>query len=246
MAVVDGSPLSSTVGAVLDPIFSLRCHVRVLPQSTVHVAFWTLIASSRNEALDLVDKHRDAMAFDRATTLAWTQAQVQLRHLGISAGEAHLFQRLANRVLFSDPTLRPSSEVLKRGGGAASKLWVHGISGDLPIVLVRIDEASDLEMVRQVLLAHDYWRMKQLAVDLVILNEHHHPGPVGDDRVHRRRPHRYAMSTCPSLTAVQKGAPPTTHAAARGATPPGKRRRCDGTPARRRPRSRTRPRARHR
>jgi cyclic beta-1,2-glucan synthetase len=84
-----------------------------------------LIASSRNEVLDLVDRHRDAMAFDRATTLAWTQVQVQLRHLGINAGEAHLFQRLANRVLFADPTLRPSSEVLEQGGGAASKLWLH-------------------------------------------------------------------------------------------------------------------------
>ena len=171
MAVIDGSPLSGTVGAVLDPIFSLRRRVQVPPQSTVRVAFWTLIASSRNDVLDLVDKHHDAMAFDRATTLAWTQAQVQLRHLGINAGEAHLFQRLANRVLFTDPTLRPSSEVLRQGGGAASKLWVHGISGDVPIVLVRIDEASDLEIVRQVLLAHEYWRMKQLAVDLVILNE---------------------------------------------------------------------------
>jgi cyclic beta-1,2-glucan synthetase len=171
IAVVDGLPLSSTVGAVLDPIFSLRRRVRVLPQSTVRVAFWTLIASSRNEVLDLVDKHHDEMAFDRATTLAWTQAQVQLRHLGINAGEAHVFQRLANRVLFSDPTLRPSSEVLKKGGGAASKLWLHGISGDVPIVLVRIDEVSDLESVRQILLAHEYWRMKQLAVDLVLLNE---------------------------------------------------------------------------
>ena len=171
MAVIDGSPLSGTAGAVLDPIFSLRCHVRVPPRTTARIAFWTLIAPSRNEVLDLADKHRDAMAFDRATTLAWTQAQVQLRHLGIGAGEAHLFQRLANRVLFADPTLRPSSEVLKRGGGAASMLWAHGISGDLPIVLVRIDETSDLEIVHQILLAHEYWRMKQLAVDLVILNE---------------------------------------------------------------------------
>ena len=130
-----------------------------------------MIAPSRDEALDLVDKHHDAMAFDRATTLAWTQAQVQLRHLGIGAGEAHLFQRLANRVLYADPTLRPASEILKRGGGAASLLWPHGISGDLPIILVRVDETSDLEIVRQLLLAHEYWRMKQLSVDLVILNE---------------------------------------------------------------------------
>jgi len=171
IVLVERSPLSNTVGTVLDPIFSLRCHVRIPPRTTVHVAFWTLIAPSRDEALDLVDKHHGAIAFDRATTLAWIQAQVQLRHLGIGAGEAHLFQRLANRVIYSDPTLRPASEVFKRGGGAASLLWAHGISGDLPIILVRVDETSDLEMVRQLLLAHEYWRMKLLAVDLVIVNE---------------------------------------------------------------------------
>ena len=103
--------------------------------------------------------------------MAWTQAQVQLHHLGITPDEAHLFQRLANRVMYSDPTLRPSPEILKRNDLGPSALWAHGISGDLPIVLCRIDEAEHLETVRQLIRAHRYWRMKQLAVDLVIVNE---------------------------------------------------------------------------
>jgi cyclic beta-1,2-glucan synthetase len=171
IAVIDGRPLSNTVGATLDPIFSLRCRVRIPPGATARVAFWTLIAPSRSEALDLADKHLDPTAFERAVTLAWTQAQVQLHHLGIGPDEAQLFQRLANHVLYSDPTLRPSSDVLKRNERAQSTLWAHGISGDLPLVLVRIDEVEELEIVRQLLRAHEYWRMKQLAVDLVILNE---------------------------------------------------------------------------
>jgi cyclic beta-1,2-glucan synthetase len=171
VSVIDGRPLSNTAGTVLDPIFSLRCCVRLPPGAMVRVAFWTLIAPSRSEALDLADKHQDSSAFERAITLAWTQAQVQLHHLGVGPDEAHLFQRLANHVLYSDPTLRPSSDVLKRNERGQSALWAHGISGDLPIVLVRIDEVEDLEIVRQVLRAHEYWRMKRLAVDLVILNE---------------------------------------------------------------------------
>ena len=130
-----------------------------------------MVAPTRAEALDLVDKHHDPTAFERAVTLAWTQAQVQLHHLGVGPDEAHLFQRLANRVLYSDPTLRPSSDVLKRSEGGPSKLWANGISGDLPIVLVRIDEAEDLEIVRELVRAHEYWRMKRFDVDLVILNE---------------------------------------------------------------------------
>lgn len=171
LSMVGRMPLSNTAGTVLDPVISLRRRVRIQPQATARVAFWTLAASSRSEALDLVDKHHEAMAFERAGMLSWTQAQVQLHHLGITAGQAHVFQRLANRVLYADPTLRPPSDTLKRGGGAAPLLWPHGISGDLPIVLVRIDEVADIDIVRQLLLAHEYWRMKLLSVDLVILND---------------------------------------------------------------------------
>jgi cyclic beta-1,2-glucan synthetase len=171
MSVIDGYPLSNTVGPVLDPIFSLRRRVRLTPGATARLTFSTLIASSRDEAVALVDEYRDPVSFERAATLAWTQAQVQLRHLGIDPDEAYLFQELASHILYSDPGVRPSAAVLARNTQGPSALWQYGISGDIPIVLVRIDEPEDQGIVRQLLRAHEYWRMKQLAVDLVILNE---------------------------------------------------------------------------
>jgi len=171
ISMSSGRPLSNTVGTVLDPIFSIRRRVRIPPGATVRLSYWTLVARSRDEVTSLADKHHDVAAFERAATLAWTQAQVQLHHLGITSDEAHLFQRLANRIMYSDLTLRPSPEILKRNDLGPSALWAHGISGDLPIVLCRIDEAEHLETVRQLTRAHSYWRMKQLAVDLVIINE---------------------------------------------------------------------------
>ncbi len=172
VSVIDGRPLSNTVGPVLDPIFSLRCRIRLAPGATAHAIFSTVVAESREDVLDLADKYRESATFERATTLAWTQAQVQLHHLGIEPDEAHLFQRLANRILFSDPSLRPASSLLARNERGPSGLWAHGISGDLPIVMVRIDEVEDLDIVRQLLRAHEYWRLKLIDVDLVILNEH--------------------------------------------------------------------------
>ena len=172
VSVIDGRPLSNTVGAVLDPIFSLRYRVSLAPGAAVHATFSTGVAASREEALDQADKYREPAIFERAAILAWTQAQVQLHHLGIDSDEAHLFQRLANRILYSDPSLRPSPTLLARNDRGAPALWPHGISGDLPIVLVRIDEAEDLGIVRQLLRAHEYWRLKVLDVDLVIINEH--------------------------------------------------------------------------
>ncbi|HEX2784917.1 MAG TPA: glucoamylase family protein [Ilumatobacteraceae bacterium] len=172
VSVIDGRPLSNTVGAVLDPIFSLRCRVRLAPGATAHAIFSTAVAESREEVLDLADNHREPATYERAAILAWTQAQVQLHHLGITSDEAHLFQRLANRILYSDPTLRPGPGLLSSNQLGAPALWAHGISGDLPIVVVRIDESEDLDIVRQLLRAHEYWRLKLLDVDLVIINEH--------------------------------------------------------------------------
>src|SRR5262249_43499731 len=146
MSVIDGRPLSNTTGAVLDPIFSLRARVRLAGGASARVTFSTVVSSSREAVLDLADKYHDPAIFERAATLAWTRAQVELHHLGIEPNEAHLFQRLANRILYSDPSLRPSPDVLRRNARGQSGLWAHGISGDLPIVLVRIDEAEDQEI----------------------------------------------------------------------------------------------------
>ncbi|MDC7788205.1 glucoamylase family protein [Rhodoplanes sp. TEM] len=169
---LDGRPLSNTVGTVLDPIFAQRRRVVVPPGRTVRVAFWTVVASSRAELLDLVDTLHDRNAYDRAGTLAWTQAQVQLRHLGIDAEEAADFQDLAAPILYADRRFRAAPDAILRGAGSQTGLWPLAISGDLPIVLLRIDDVEDIAQVRQLLRAHEYWRIKRLAVDLVIVNEH--------------------------------------------------------------------------
>jgi cyclic beta-1,2-glucan synthetase len=170
-AIHDGQALSNTAGTVLDPVFSLRRSVRVLPGKVARIAFWTLVAQTREELLERIDKHHDRSAFDRAKTLAWTQAQVQLHHLDMDLEEAADFQRLAGPILYADARFRPASDAIIAGAGPQSGLWPYGISGDLPIVLLRIDDVEDLPQLRQMLRAHEYWRIKRLAVDLVIVNE---------------------------------------------------------------------------
>ncbi|MEE3662857.1 glucoamylase family protein [Brenneria sp. g21c3] len=170
-AISGRQPLSGTTGTVLDPIFSLRQQVRVPAGKTLRLAFWTVVAASRDELIDVIDKHYDRSAYERDKTFAWTQAQVQLRHLGVKAEEAADFQRLAAAVIYADPRFRALPELIVEGAGVQSGLWPMSISGDLPIVLLRIDDIGDMAQVHQLLRAHEYWRMKLLNVDLVIVNE---------------------------------------------------------------------------
>ena len=137
--------------------------------------------SSRETALALAQRYHDPAATARTFALAFAHARSRLQHLGISGDEALLFDRLASRVLYADASLRAGPEILARGTLGQSGLWAHGVSGDLPILLVRVVSDGDQALVRQALTAQEYWRLKGLAADVVILNEH----PVGYlDEVH--------------------------------------------------------------
>ncbi|OYU38709.1 MAG: glycosyl transferase [Pseudorhodobacter sp. PARRP1] len=165
------APLSGTTGTVLDPIFALRRRVLVPGGGTARLTFWTMVADTPEALLDLVERHRDPSAFGRAVTLAWTQTQVQLRHSGVSAANAADFQRLGGMILRGDARLRTNTAQIRAGAGPQSDLWALSISGDLPIVLFVITDAEDIARLHEVLAAAEYWRMRQLAVDLVILND---------------------------------------------------------------------------
>ena len=171
-AALDGRPLSGTTGIVLDPIVSLRQRIRVLPGGSVRLSFTTGMASDRETAIALARKYREPSAAARTFALALTHAESGRRYLGISADDAVLFERLASRVLGTDGSLRAAPDTIATNELGQAGLWPHAISGDLPILLARVTGDDDIPLVRQVLRAQEYWRLKGLRADVVILNEH--------------------------------------------------------------------------
>jgi cellobiose phosphorylase len=165
------SPLSNTTGAVLDPITSLRRTVTLAPHETARVDLVMGMAENRDAALALVEKYYNPRMADRALDLAWTHSQVTLRYLNASEAAAQQYARLAGDLIYANPARRAPPGVLLNNRRGQSGLWGYGISGDAPIVLLRISDPSRIEIVEQLLRAHAYWRMKGLPVDLVILNE---------------------------------------------------------------------------
>jgi cyclic beta-1,2-glucan synthetase len=169
---LDGRALSGTTGAVLDPILSLRTRLRLAPGAFARLTFSTGVAGDEGAARALARKYNEPGIASRTFALAYTHALVSLRHLGISAEEAQLFERLGSRIFFCDQSLRADEATLARSTLGQSALWRHGISGDLPLVVVRVTGPDGVALVRQVLMAQEHWRLKGLQSDAVILNEH--------------------------------------------------------------------------
>ena len=176
-ALKNSAPLSNSEGSVLDPIASIRRTLRLEPKESATVTLVSGIAPTREEIVGLVEKYQDQTIADRCFELAWTHGLIMLRHLNTTEAEAQLYGRLAGALLYNQAARRAIPSVLARNQRGQRNLWSFGISGDLPILLLYSTNVDRIDLVRQIVQAHAYWRLKGLAVDLVILNE--------DDSIYR-------------------------------------------------------------
>jgi len=172
-AAMDHATLADSHGATLDPIVAIRQGVVLPPEGGATIVLVTGIAATQEAALALIEKYHDPRLADRVLEMAWTHSQVMLRQLNVTETDAQLYARLAGAIVHPGRQRRADPGILARNRRGQSALWSYSISGDLPIVLLRIGDAAKGELVRQMVQAHAYWRSKGLAADLVIWNEDH-------------------------------------------------------------------------
>jgi cyclic beta-1,2-glucan synthetase len=172
-AMSESGALSGTHGSVLDPIVAIQCQISLDPEQSVTIDMASGIGETREAVLSLVEKYQDRRLADRVFELAWTHSQVVLRQINATETDAQLYSRLASSVIYANASLRADPAVLIKNRRGQSGLWGYAISGDLPIVLLQIGNPAHIDLVRQLVQAHAYWRLKGLAVDLVIWSEDH-------------------------------------------------------------------------
>ena len=165
--------LSGNQGSVLDPILSMRYRITLKPNQVATIDLIYGITETRESCINLMHKYQDQHYKNRAVELSWTHSQVMLRQINATEADAQLYGRLAASVIYANPNLRADAAVIQNNFRGQSWLWSHSISGDLPIVLLHIYDPESMDLVKQMVQAHAYWRLKGLSVDLVIWNEDH-------------------------------------------------------------------------
>jgi cyclic beta-1,2-glucan synthetase len=165
--------LSNTAGFVLDPVIAIQYRIIIEPQQSAMVDMLIGVGDTKEICDAMVEKYQDRHMANRALELAWTHSQVILRQIDAREEEAQLYGRLAGSIIFMNPSLRIDPSIIIKNHRGQSGLWGYAISGDVPIVLLQIDDSANIELAQQMIQAHAYWRLKGLIVDLVIWNEDH-------------------------------------------------------------------------
>ncbi|WP_447877130.1 GH36-type glycosyl hydrolase domain-containing protein [Serratia fonticola] len=170
-ALYQNEPLTNSAGPVIDPIIAIRQRIRLEPNVPLTLDIFYGVCEDRATSLAMLEKYRDRHMADRIFELAWSHSQVVLRQLNANEEDANLFNRLASAVVFPVQEMRAASNEIINNRRGQSGLWGYSISGDLPIVLLSVTDSENIGLVQQLIQAHNYWRLKGLLVDLVILNE---------------------------------------------------------------------------
>lgn len=172
-AIRQEDTLSGSAGSVLDPVMSIQYRIVLEPYQSVTIDMIFGIAETKEQCISLVEKYQDRHLINRVLELAWTHSQVILRQINAVEADAQLYARLAGSIIFANASLRTDPGTILKNQRGQSGLWGYAISGDLPIVLLQIEDSTNIELVKQMIQAHAYWRLKGLTVDLVIWNEDH-------------------------------------------------------------------------
>ena len=163
--------LSGTLGAVLDPVMSLRVKVRIRPGEKTAVSFVVALGENKELLHALIDKYNTPDAIVKAFDLALTRSKVEAGYLNIKAAEMELYQNMISDLVFISPTRKAYQNIIANNTQGQPALWKYGISGDLPIVLMTLGRVDHMAVLYDVLKAQEYWRLMDLHVDLVIVSE---------------------------------------------------------------------------
>ncbi|MCD4713712.1 MAG: glycosyl transferase, partial [Clostridiales bacterium] len=161
--------MANTTGTVLDPILSIQMRVRIQAEQSTRISFVTMIADSKEELYVLLEKYSNIETCDASFWLAVSRSQVETRYLNIKAAEMELYQNMISDIVFLSPIRKNYASSIALNKKGQSSLWPYGISGDHPIILIVIDKAESVDVLNEALKAHEYWRLKDLRVDLVIV-----------------------------------------------------------------------------
>ena len=178
-AMLSFEHLARVTGTVLDPIFALRCRVVIPAGERREISFATAFARSKTQIMDLARRYNEDRHLSRAFEMSWSHSDIELRHQQFSISRVHDYQHLANAIIYNVEALRGSVDFLAKNSLGQSGLWRLGISGDEYIVLFIINDPEQIKLAEEMLLAHEYLRLRGFKFDLVILNQY--PGGYMQD-----------------------------------------------------------------
>ena len=167
-------PLGRNIGLTTEPIVAIKNTAKIKANEKVAFNLIMCVSESKEKVIELINKFTNSETIKRNIELAKVKVEAESRYLNIKGKEIDLCQKILGYLIFPNPLKRIINKNKKVISAYVSELWKYGISGDLPILLVKVKDISDIEILKQVINVYEYLRVKNINIDLVIVDEEQH------------------------------------------------------------------------
>ena len=172
--VKQSKPFSKKIGLVTEPIVALKRTIKIKANQKEKINLIIAVGENKEEIKKEIQKYKIEENIKKAVELSKAKNEAQNRYLRIKGTQIRDYQKMMSYIVFYNPTKKLNLEKLPKDKYKQSELWKYGISGDLPIILVKIKDSNDAHVVKEVLKAYEFFRTKNLETELIILDEEKH------------------------------------------------------------------------
>jgi len=169
--IKNSKPYSRSLSLVSEPTLAIKKTIKVPPKSEVYLDLLICISEDREETKKLLDEYRNSNLITNTFKLNRAKTEAEITYLGLKGEDIERYQKMLSYIIFQNPLKNVVDENIEEDIYMQSDLWKYGISGDLPIMLVKIKDANDMHIIYDILKAQEFFRSKNIKVDLVILNQ---------------------------------------------------------------------------
>ena len=172
--VKNSNPLSKKIGLVTESVLALKRTIKIRAKEKVTVNLIIAVGEEKEKALENIKKYKIEENIEKAFELSKAKNEAQLRYLRIKGKDIRNYQKILSYIIFNNPTKRINIEKVSKKKYMQSELWKYGISGDIPIILVKIKDLNEAHVIKEVLKAYEFSRTKNFEIELVIIDEEKH------------------------------------------------------------------------
>lgn len=169
--VQNSKPFSKNTNLVTDPIIAMKHTVKIKPEESASLSFIIAVSEKKDEVIKLVKDYSNEEKINKCFELSRARVEAEARYLGINYKDIETYQKMLGYILGQNPFKKNNLEITDHENYPQSELWKYGISGDLPIVLIKITNVNDTDVLNELLNAYEFYRAKNIMIDLVIVDE---------------------------------------------------------------------------
>ena len=169
--IENSKPLSKNTNLTLNPCIAMQRTITIKPNEMTELDLIISVSEEKEEAIENLRKYTTYEKIQKSFELSKAKAEAEARYLGINSRDIITYQKMLGYVLINNPLRKMYLNKLPKNNYPQSELWKYGISGDLPIILLKINEVNDTYVLEDLLKAYEFYRTKNIALDLIIFDK---------------------------------------------------------------------------